>query len=133
MEVLRLPNLAAAKNRANSLNTIAKANNPEPNVSASILPSNFNAPAIVIIAIPNTTRLLDVEASFLHDLLNNLVAEAIVSIITPRPSSPVSICSRLIEDIIFKANDNTNNADAIDNNELATPRPLTGPIIAIAP
>ena len=100
---LRLPNLAAAKNNANSVNTPIIANNPALNVSASISPNCLSALAITCKAAPNIIKLADVFASPLDEVLNSLTANTIVPSAVARPTSPVTISPILIVDKVFNA------------------------------
>ena len=130
---LRLPNFAAAKKPANSANNTAKVNSPPPIVSASILPSSFNAPAITINATPNITRPLAVRPSFAPTPSNFLTAVTINPNTTANPTSPVTISPILIVDRTFKAPARTNIATDILINDVATPNVfLIPPTLAIA-
>ena len=101
--VLRFPNLANAKKPANSNSTAAMANKPPPRVSASILPSNFNAPAIPINATLNINK---ADAVCLRPLClpSKAFIEKLRAISNPaKPTSPVSISPISMVDRIFIA------------------------------
>ena len=127
-------NLANLRNVANSTIVAAIANNPVPSVSGSILPSIFKANAIIIRAPPNIPKPIDVDLRLPSTLENTLVAAYRVPNAAAKPAKPTSISPISIVDIIFKAADNINIAEAIDSNDADTPNAcLMPPILAIYP
>ena len=120
-----LSNLHTRINIANSANNTPSVTKPEPITSGSIEPSFSNASAITIIAAPNITRPVAVDASLLEFLPNNFADATASPITTVNPKIPVSNCfgSSFPNFSIAAANINIDVENDKKNAEILIPPP----------